>query len=139
MWSWSASPVHDPGEQAALEFDDVRPASGDQFVEGQLVALPFGLLRGGGPPDERRYEGAVSLGGVLLHLQGEHLGVRHLLVEELDYALQLDGDAVGDEEHPHPTRAQVVRHVRPEGVNVANAVEQLRKRRCRRRQGCQAR
>lgn len=55
---------------------------------------------------------------VLLHLDGEHLGLGHLVVEELDHRAQLGRHRVGDEHEPQSARADVGCDLLPEPVLV---------------------
>ena len=75
------------------------------------------------PASHARHERAKTLADVLLDLDGEHVRSLHLGVHELDDALKLRGDDVGDEDEADATRSEIRGRLLPEGVCVSVRAE----------------
>ena len=102
---------------------------GESGEEGRAVGgpprrrRPLRALGGLGVSDHARDDRLVSrmVVDVLLDLDGQHLRLGHLAIEELDDPAQLGRDDVRDEDQPEPLEVEVRSDGRPEGVWVLDA------------------
>jgi hypothetical protein len=65
-----------------------------------------------------RHERLDAFAEVLPYLDGEHLRLGHLTVQEFDDPAKLDGDLISDEHEPQPPGSEVRADPRPVLVDL---------------------